>query len=44
MHLARSVSLGVFPAQLLADAAYLAVFGGASYLFGVRAMVRRLIT
>jgi lipooligosaccharide transport system permease protein len=44
VHLARSVSLGVFPAQLLADIAYLAVFGGAAYLFGIRAMVKRLIT
>ena len=32
VHLARSVSLGVFPAQLLADAAYLAVFGAVAYL------------
>jgi len=44
VHLARSVSLGLFSAQLLADVAYLAVFGAIAYVAGVRAMVRRLIT
>jgi lipooligosaccharide transport system permease protein len=44
VHLARSVSLGVFPVQLFANAAYLALFGAVAYLVGVRAMVRRLIT
>jgi lipooligosaccharide transport system permease protein len=44
VHLARSVALGVFPAQLLADAAYLALFAALAYVAGVRAMVKRLIT
>jgi lipooligosaccharide transport system permease protein len=44
VHLARSVALGIYPAQLLANVAYLAVFAAAAYVFGVRAMVRRLIT
>ena len=44
VHLARSVALGGFPPQLLANAAYLAIFGAVAYLFGVRAMVKRLIT
>ena len=42
--MARSVALGVFPPQLLADTAYLTAFGAVAYLFGVRMMVKRLIT
>jgi lipooligosaccharide transport system permease protein len=44
VHLARSVALGTFVPQLLADVAYLTLFGAVAYLFGVRAMVKRLIT
>jgi lipooligosaccharide transport system permease protein len=44
VHLARSVSLGVFTPQLLANGVYLAAFGAVAYVAGVRLMVRRLIT
>jgi lipooligosaccharide transport system permease protein len=44
VQLARSLALGVFPLRLLADAAYLALFGAIAYLAAVRFMVRRLIT
>jgi len=44
VHLARSVALGHFPPALLLDAAYLVLFGAVTYVAGVRAMVRRLVT
>jgi lipooligosaccharide transport system permease protein len=44
VHLARSASLGIGSAALLADAGYLVLFGALAYVAGVRAMVRRLIT
>jgi lipooligosaccharide transport system permease protein len=44
VQLARSVALGSFSPQQLANVAYLVVFGAAAYIAGVRLMVRRLIT
>lgn len=43
VHLARSVSLGIFSPQLLASGAFLLAFGAVAYVAGVRLMVRRLI-
>jgi lipooligosaccharide transport system permease protein len=44
VHLARSTALGVVSGRLALDVAYLLAFGAVTYVAGVRAMVRRLIS